>query len=78
MKLTVELEKGDNPEVAICFDGEGLELLMSKLEWLRKRVDHIHLMTPAWAGRELTQEKFGGDKYDIVNSLRLVSLPKSK
>ena len=35
-------------------------------------------MTPAWAGHELTQEKFGGDKYDIVNSLRLVRLSKSE
>lgn len=75
MKLTVELERGSNPEVALCFDAEGLNLLLEKLEYLKSHVDHLHLMTPSWAGEELTEEKFGGEDYELVDSLRLVRLP---
>lgn len=77
MKLSVELLNGDNPEVALCFDGEGLELLLGKLEHLKSKIDHLHLMTPSWAGRELTEERFGGEQYQLINSLRLVRLPDS-
>ena len=76
MKLTVELEKSEQPEVALCFDAEGLDLLIRKLEHLRSKVDHLHLMTPAWAGQDLTEELAGGGKYKIINSLRLVRLPE--
>ena len=75
MKLTVELQKREHPEVALCFDAEGLELLIRKLEHLRARVDHLHLMTPAWAGQGLTEQTAGGEQYQLINSLRLVRLP---
>lgn len=39
MILTVELENAEDPEVAVCFDFEGLDLLISKLEALRKSGD---------------------------------------
>lgn len=76
MRLTVEIEDGDQApsEVAICFDDEGLELLILKLERLRGKRDHTHLMTPSWAGNELTEEKQGGSDYCLVNHLRLVKL----
>jgi hypothetical protein len=77
MKLTVELQKGAHPEVALCFDAEGLDVLIRKLEHLRSKVDHLHLMTPAWAGQELTEELAGGEQYQLINSLRLVRLPDS-
>ncbi|CAN5911187.1 Imm32 family immunity protein [soil metagenome] len=77
MKLTVELQKGEHPEVALCFDAEGLDLLIRKLEHLRSKVDHLHLMAPAWAGQELTEELTGGEQYILINSLRLVRLPDS-
>ncbi len=78
MKLTVELQKGEQPEVALCFDAEGLDVLIRKLEYLRRsKVDHLHLMTPAWAGQELTEEVAGGQGYHLINSLRLVRLPDS-
>nr|WP_234710752.1 Imm32 family immunity protein [Sinorhizobium meliloti] len=32
-------------------------------------------MTPSWAGDALTEEKQGGERYEIVNSLRLVRVP---
>jgi hypothetical protein len=72
MILTVEKELRENATIAICFDDEGLELLISKLVKLRGRADHDHLMTPSWAGNELTEEKLGGDRYELVNHLRLV------
>ena len=75
MKLTVELEVGANPEVAICFDADGLRLLLKRLESLLTRVDHVHLMTPSWAGNEMTEDPVGGERYRLINSLRLVRLP---
>lgn len=77
MKLTVELQKGENPEIALCFDAEGLDVLIRKLEHLRSKVDHLHLMTPSWAGQELTEDLAGGEQYQLINSLRLVRLPNS-
>lgn len=73
--LTVEIKDANKPseaEVAVCFDEEGLELLMAKLAQMRQRRDHEHLMTPAWAGTELTEVKQGGVDYELVNHLRLV------
>ncbi len=35
MILTVELENAEHPEVALCFDREGLDLLIAKLAALR-------------------------------------------
>jgi Immunity protein 32 len=78
MKLTVELQKSLHPEVALCFDSEGLDLLIRKLEHLRSKIDHLHLMTPAWAGHELTEDLAGGEQFQLINSLRLVRLPDSE
>lgn len=77
MLLTVEKEKLDQGEVAICFDAEGLEFLIEELSKLREKRDHRHLMTPSWSGNELTEVPQGGDSYELCNSLRLVSLPSS-
>jgi hypothetical protein len=79
MTLTVEIESNgsDKPpaEVAICCDDAGLDLLIKKLERLRgKKCDHAHLMTPSWAGNELTEQKQGGNDYELVNHLRLVKV----
>lgn len=75
MVLTVELRDGGKPgsaEVALCLDDEGLEVLVRKLERLRGRREHDHLMTPAWAGSELTDNKQGGPEFELVNHLRIV------
>ena len=77
MILTVELQHqsdGIAGEVAICCDEQGLEVLINKLERLRRKNDHIHLMTPSWAGNELTEQKQGGNDYQLVNHLRIVKL----
>ena len=75
MLLTIEIKdagKANEAEAAICFDEEGLEFLIEKLARLRGRRDHEHLMTPAWAGSELTENRQGGDEYELVNHLLLV------
>lgn len=82
MKLTLEVEFEKNKlgdedisEVAICFNEEGLNHLIRKLESLRRNVvDHEHLMTESWAGQDLTEEKYGGDAYVLANHLRLVRI----
>ncbi len=74
MTLTIEVQKGGNPEAVLCFDRDGLELLIKKLEYLKSHVDHLHLMTPSWAGNELTEEPCGGSDYQLLHSLRLVRL----
>ncbi|MCX5580479.1 Imm32 family immunity protein [Kaistia terrae] len=63
-----------DPQVVIAFDSEGLEILIRKLTSLRDRIDHLHLMTPAWAGDDLSEERRGGPDYSLVHSLRLVRL----
>jgi hypothetical protein len=77
MKLTVEIETGEHPEVAVCFDAEGLEVLLRKLEYLKSNGGHLHLMTPAWAGDDLSEEVVGGSGYRLIHSLRLVCLPEA-
>lgn len=75
MLLTVELKLCGvtaPAEVAICCDEQGLNLLIEKLQRLRGKQEHIHLMTPSWAGSELTEQKQGGDDYQLANHLRLV------
>lgn len=75
--ITVELKSvqgTSTAEVAICCDGPGLDLLIEKLSRLRGKRDHTHLMTPSWAGDELSENKQGNDEYELVNHLRLVKL----
>ena len=84
MLLTVEVDPSEEcnstnweiDEVVICFDEEGLELLEYKLKLLRqgKGPDHEHLMTPSWAGNELTEEKQGDSRSILINHLRIVRL----
>lgn len=75
--ITVELKDGAKPleaEAAICFDDEGLEVLIGLLIGLRGKKEHEHLMTPSWSGSELSEVKRGGEDYQIVNHLRLVKI----
>ena len=84
MVLTVEVEPSEKcdcsvlniDEVEIFFDEEGLELLEYKLRQLRlgQGPDHEHLMTPSWAGNELTEEKQGECRSILVHHLRIVRL----
>jgi len=74
MILTVEKENTEQGEIAICFDDDGLALLLKKLKFLENNNGHLHLMTPSWGGNELTEVPQGSDNYTLVNSVRLVKL----
>jgi hypothetical protein len=56
MTLTVESMPANN-EIEIFCDSEGLDALIDQLQILKKHKGHIHLMTPSWAGNELTENK---------------------
>jgi hypothetical protein len=55
--LTIEYTADQQLEV-YC-DREGLATLLSELENLKERGGHTHLMTPSWAGHELSEERQG-------------------
>lgn len=64
MNISVEMKDGDQldrikaegGEVEIYLDNEGLDFLLSQLSFLKNRkTDHVHLMTSAWGGCELTE-----------------------
>lgn len=56
--LTFELSE-DCTSLEIHSDEVGLELLEQVCSRLRKGHGHEHLMTPAWGGQELSEEKQG-------------------
>jgi hypothetical protein len=59
--LTVELNAKEN-RVEINFDDDGLKILKRSLDSLQKAgTGHDHLMTPSWAGAELTETKQSND-----------------
>ena len=72
MILTVEWQ-AEQQELDIVCDDEGLEVLLAKLLKLKKSGGHTHLMTPSWAGDELTEEK-QTDHGDLINHVRIVKL----
>ena len=75
MRLTVE-NKGAGV-VDIYMDEEGRKLLIDSLQRLQRtgsRADHDHLMTPAWSGTELSEEKHNQDS-ELVHQLNIILLP---
>lgn len=77
MILTLEIKEQspiNESELALCFDDEGLGILIGKLQSLMETKDHLHLMTPSWAGDDLTEDKIGGEDYVLLNHLRLVKI----
>ena len=71
MILTVEYKKD---EVEIYTDQEGLNLLIEKLLLLQKRGGHEHLITPSWAGNELTEQKQCSSN-ELINHLCVILKP---
>jgi hypothetical protein len=72
MLLTVEYDpKG---VIEVHCDEEGLNLIIERLATLRQRGGHEHLMTPAWGGNELTEEKQSAEK-ELVNHLKIILWP---
>lgn len=79
MTLTIEhlLKPGTSGEIAIMCDADGLAALVEQLEILRRNGGHVHLMTPSWAGTELTENKQIEGSV-LINHLRVVLLPIDK
>ncbi|MFN8598016.1 MAG: Imm32 family immunity protein [Anaerolineae bacterium] len=73
MLLTVEHNKRED-SIEVFMDKEGLDFLSKRLETLRKHGGHEHLMTPTWAGNELTEDKQGKNN-DLIHHLRLILQP---
>lgn len=73
MVLTVELNAKEGM-VEIHCDKEGIELLIERLQKLSDHADHDHLMTPSWAGWELTEVK-QGEQNELINHLYIKRWP---
>lgn len=57
--MVLTFEYNANGVVEVFMDEVGRELLINTLQRLSitaSEIDHDHLMTPAWAGAELTEE----------------------
>ena len=54
--LTFELTNEED-ELEVHFDEEGARQLVQAIQIALSSGDHQHLMTPAWGGAELTEEK---------------------
>jgi len=75
MLLSVEYQ-ADQEELDIVCDDSGLELLIAKLTKLKQNGGHTHLMTPSWAGDELTEDRHT-EKGVLVNHVRIVLMNHS-
>jgi hypothetical protein len=60
MKPSFEITTEDTIEV--FFDSEGRDLLIHTLQKIKCAGDHDHLMTPSWAGHELSENAHGTNK----------------
>lgn len=74
MLLTVEYNEKEGV-VEIYSDREGLDLLIARLSSLRNHGGHDHLMTPSWAGTELTGARQGAEN-ELINHLCIVLRPE--
>jgi hypothetical protein len=66
----VDIKTPDKSEIDIFVDIEGIDLLIKKLQWLKTNGGHFHLMTPSWAGDELSETQLGKDS-TLVNHVRV-------
>ena len=73
MLLSVEYQP-NLEELDIMCDSDGLDLLIEKLNKLKQHGGHAHLMTPSWAGNELTEDR-QTDNGTLINHVRVVLRP---
>ena len=76
MLLTVE--HNSKGTVELFMDPEGRKLLIAVLQRLTvndSAIDHEHLMTPSWAGTELTEE-LQNPANDLINKLTIFLVPE--
>jgi hypothetical protein len=67
--LTFELDQ-DGRQIHIHANKTGLRSLVDILERLLVSGGHDHLMTPAWAGDELTEEKQSNES-ELLNMVTI-------
>lgn len=65
--LTFEINV-DGDEIEVHGDNNGLKALVQILQNVIQSGEHDHLMTPAWGGKELTEEK-QSDSSKLVNKV---------
>lgn len=68
--LTFEL---DQEKIEIHTNKDGLKYLIDELTNLynSKKNEHYHLMTPAWGGNELTEEK-QNEESNLINHVKII------
>lgn len=60
-------DKGEKVELHL--DNEGIDFLIEKLQELKTtKNDHLHLMTPAWGGNELSENE---NSLNRINHLKI-------
>ena len=69
--LTFEWDK-DSEQLEVHTDNKGLEVLIKKMSQLKsvEGKDHLHLMTEAWGGSELSDEK-QNDQAILINNVKI-------
>jgi hypothetical protein len=69
--LTFEIDT-TTKEIEIHANKEGLEILRKKIDFLlnSKSADHSHLMTEAWGGSELTNQK-QSEQNELIHSVKI-------
>lgn len=67
--LTFELTK-DRDQIEIHGSEDGLRELIDALSRVMSTSEHDHLMTPAWGGSELAEEK-QGETNTLINKVTI-------
>lgn len=80
--LTVEIKdaaeaRDGRSEVEIYCDRDGFDTLMKCFKQIENGESHVHLMSPSWAGNELSEEPQGKDSSTVlVHHLCIISRPQ--
>lgn len=70
-KLLSFVTDDNGDRVSIHVDKNGLDLMIQELTWLRQKLEagecnHTHLMSPDWAGDELTTTKLKDQDEEVT------------
>jgi hypothetical protein len=76
MRLSVEFQS-EQEELDIICDQDGLDSFIRTRIRLREHGTHAHMMTPSWAGNELTEERHTENGV-LINHLRIVLLGRGE
>jgi hypothetical protein len=68
--LTFEITQ-DGDVLEIHADQAGLSSLIRRLDQLRSHQGHLHLMTPAWGGEELSEGRQGSENR-LLNHVKVM------